>query len=133
MAKKDNAFRFRNWMVGALRGASRRFPPFYKKRNAAKQEYFIKTKMGKPLRRVKYQCEKCKEWFSSKEIRLDHTDPVVPLTGFPVLDNGEDDWNTYIKRMFCEAEGLSLLCVGCHNIKTNEEKAQRKDLKKPKE
>lgn len=42
---------------------------------------------------------------------------------------GTDDWNVIIERMFCEKDGLQVLCKVCHDIKSNEEKKIRKDLK----
>jgi len=51
---------------------------------------------------------------------VDHIDPVVePSTGFV-------DWNTYIERMFLEAEGYQVLCWQCHKDKTEAERKQRK-------
>ena len=117
-------------MVGALRQASRRYPPHYKMQNQHKDEYFIKTKTGKPMRRVRYKCMECKEWYSSKDIRRDHIEPVVAVTGMPRLPNGKVDWNVYIERLLCPPEGLQLLCKGCHDLKTANENKLRKSSKK---
>ena len=51
---------------------------------------------------------------------VDHISPVVePSVGFV-------DWNTYIERMFIEAEGYQVLCHNCHAAKTADERTQRK-------
>ena len=43
---------------------------------------------------------------------VDHIDPVVdPAVGFI-------DWNTYIERMFIEAEGYQVLCHKCQSSAT---------------
>jgi hypothetical protein len=31
----------------------------------------------------------------------------------------------FVERMFCEVEGFQLLCKGCHQTKTNEERKAR--------
>ena len=66
----------------------------------------------------------CRHWKESKRKRnnaaVDHIDPVVdPAVGFI-------DWNTYIDRMFIEAEGYQVLCHKCHTAKTNAERKRRK-------
>lgn len=50
---------------------------------------------------------------------VDHIQPVVdPRSGFV-------DWNTLIKRLFCEADGFQLLCYECHSAKTKDERKIR--------
>lgn len=67
--------------------------------------------------RVEYQCSKCQQWHMGKDVEVDHATPVVdPKTGFV-------DWNTFIDRLFCPSENLSVLCSTCHDTKTNSEKA----------
>lgn len=53
-------------------------------------------------------------------IFVDHIDPIIhPETGFV-------DWDTVIGKMFCEEEGLQLLCKECHKEKTADERKRRK-------
>jgi hypothetical protein len=54
-----------------------------------------------------------------KNVAIDHIAPVVPLTGF-------DSWDGVIDRLFCDEEGLQLLCRDCHEIKCQEETSGRK-------
>lgn len=126
-------FIFRAWLIRQLRRASYRFPPFYKVENAAKREFFIDGKTpGKKLRRVEYQCNQCKNWFNKKEINKDHIIPVIdPVRGFPLQENGDDDWTEYIKRMFMN--NVQMLCIACHNIKSGDENKIRRNRKKPKD
>ncbi len=50
---------------------------------------------------------------------VDHIQPVVdPRVGFV-------DWNTLIKRLFCEENGFQLLCHECHSDKTADERKLR--------
>lgn len=71
-----------------------------------------------------YRCAMCPDTnlHPKKNIRLDHINPVVPVTGW-------DDWNGYIERMFCEAEGFQVICLDHHKAKTQTENAARKSLK----
>ena len=126
----------KNYLISVLRKASRKTPAFSQAFNIAKEEFFIDTKSGGKARRVRFKCAECGRAFlnkvGSREIAADHTVPVVGIEGFV-------DWNTYIERMFCDADGYKILCnyeglrdgvESCHRIKTNLERAQRP--KKPK-
>ena len=64
-----------------------------------------------------HECANCGGHFPASHVAVDHIDPVVnPNLGFV-------DWDTMIKRMFCESEGLQVLCKDlCHAAKTSEEK-----------
>lgn len=47
---------------------------------------------------------------------VDHVVPIVdPEVGFTT-------WDECIERMFCEVEGLQVLCHDCHKLKSNEER-----------
>lgn len=103
--------RFNSFIASALRGASRRWAP--------------KTKCKRDARvaRNTYQCAQCGNLVGNKECAVDHTEPVIdPEIGFT-------DWDDYIKRMFCELDGLKLLCHDCHNAKTASEKERAKQRK----
>jgi 5-methylcytosine-specific restriction endonuclease McrA len=70
--------------------------------------------------RKKYKCAHCKGIFRTKEINVDHIEPVVdPETGFTTFDE-------YIQRMFCKVDGFQVLCKPCHDVKTQEENSRRK-------
>jgi len=69
--------------------------------------------------RVEYICSNCNEWFMGKDVQVDHTIPVIdPVKGF-------ETWDTFVDRVFCAIENLTVLCKPCHKIKTDEEKAIR--------
>jgi 5-methylcytosine-specific restriction endonuclease McrA len=107
-AKKPKVFDFKQWMVWQLRRASYKWPGRYKAVAAARVD------------RGQYKCAICGELFGTKQIALDHIEPVVdPKIGFV-------DWNTFIKRMFVEPDGYQVLCrAKCHKIKTKQETKQR--------
>ena len=54
-----------------------------------------------------------------KNIAVDHISPIVPVTGF-------DSWDGVIDRLFCNEDGLQLLCRSCHEEKCKEEMCERK-------
>jgi hypothetical protein len=71
----------------------------------------------------RYKCASCENSFPVKEIRRDHIETVIPLGGF-------DSFDGVIRRMFCDKEGVQILCLICHNIKTDQESELREMYKK---
>jgi 5-methylcytosine-specific restriction endonuclease McrA len=71
------------------------------------------------IERNQYVCAACEGIFPHGDIQVDHIEPVVALTGF-------ENFDVYIERLFCNIEGLQVLCRPCHKIKTDEENAARK-------
>lgn len=61
-----------------------------------------------------YKCECCGEVFRRKDINVDH---IVAIGRFK-------DWDTYIKRLFCESNKLAVLCISCHAEKTKKDKTK---------
>jgi 5-methylcytosine-specific restriction endonuclease McrA len=94
-------------------------------RERAKEVYYIKSKKGKDLKRVRFKCEECSKKFSAKNVAVDHIEPVIEIGGVPVRSNGLPDFNVYIDRLFCGIENLQLLCKPCHKKKTAAEAKQR--------
>jgi 5-methylcytosine-specific restriction endonuclease McrA len=119
----------------AIRSAIRRIfsrsPIVREKLNAVRRERIWYKQDGTPAAkpRVEYQCAKCSEWFMSKDIQVDHIDPVIdPNVGFV-------DFNTFIERLFCGPENLAPLCTKDHKAKTDLEKcigAKRRKAEKSK-
>lgn len=101
----------KTWLIPKLRRLSYMWPP----RNEAK-------KLARVSRGL-YKCAGCKEIFGPKEVTLDHIYPVVPLTGFENLGN-------FVESLFCKVEGYQVLCVPCHDKKTDKEDKLRELLKK---
>ena len=114
--------RFNSFVKSALRSASRKWPPKYK----CLQDAFIGSQINlKSGRMAKhYQCAKCLGAFPSKDVQVDHIHSIIdPTEGFT-------SWDSVVDKMFCESDNLQCLCIPCHKIKTQEEKAlakQRKD------
>lgn len=99
-----------DWLREKLRRLSYQWPPRTHAKNLAK------------IDRGKYRCACCKNIFGLKDISLDHIDPVIGPEGFINIQ-------TYIERLFCPANGFQVLCSGCHDQKTLEEKKIRLEYK----
>lgn len=70
-----------------------------------------------------FQCNECKEWFPDAEICVDHIIEAGRLNSF-------EDLPYFAKNLFCEVDGLQVLCkTGCHAKKTADYKAKIKQLK----
>lgn len=114
--------RFRSFIVSAIRGASQKWQPKWDAINAVFVKKGKNPKTGRPCKL--HRCCGCGELFPKGEMRADHVDPVVdPDIGFTT-------WDEFIERMFVEREGFQAICVGCHKIKSAEERTRRNYAKK---
>ena len=111
--------RFNSFVTSTLRAGARRWQPKYDTLNAAKTEKKINERTGRIAQH--YRCAHCLQEFTSKDMEVDHVQPVVnPLTGF-------ESWDVFIDRLFCEQDNLQAICKSCHKIKTKQEKTIRKN------
>ena len=105
-----------------LRNASRWWKPIAEAKKLAKR-----TKKNGDRQKYEYQCNMCKEWFSDKEIAVDHKVEAGTLTC-------GDDLKGFVERLFCEVEGFQVLCnkridglESCHKKKTDHYMKNRKN------
>jgi 5-methylcytosine-specific restriction endonuclease McrA len=106
--------RYRSFITSTLRSGMRRWPPKWKALKSAEVGRIVNKKTGKLA--MHYICAGCNVPHPSKDVQVDHIEPVVnPTTGFV-------SWDVYIDRMFCEKSNLQVLCTTCHRVKTKEEK-----------
>ena len=110
--------RYTAFVKGGLRSASQRWPPKYKVLSRAFVGSRINPKSGRLAKH--YQCSNCKDAFPAKDVEVNHIIPVIPVAGF-------DSWDGVIERLFCEQEGLEVLCKPCHKEITKQENAERKE------
>lgn len=77
-----------------------------------------------------HRCEACQLEFPRGKMKADHQEPVIPLD-----HNWKDspsnflgyDWNEVMRRLWIEkGDGWNVVCEGCHNLKSDEEKKQRR-------
>lgn len=64
--------------------------------------------------RNEYLCAMCNGKFPRKQVKIDHIDTVIPLSGF-------DSFDGVIRRLFCKVDQLQCLCDRDHDLKTLEE------------
>ena len=108
------ASRYNSFIKGGLRQASIRWPPKYTVLKAAEVGKRNNKATGRTA--MHFVCAHCDLYYPNKQVSVDHITPVVdPAVGF-------DTWDKTIERMFCEADGLQVLCKGCHDKKTKGEK-----------
>jgi 5-methylcytosine-specific restriction endonuclease McrA len=108
--------RYFQFIRTALRSAFARYPVrFHAKKQAER------TVTGK-RHRYEYKCAGCKKWFKSNEVQVDHIEPCGSLRTYKDLPK-------FVERLFCEADGLQILCKSCHHTKTQAERAAAKKEK----
>ena len=106
---------FWSFIRACLRQKSRRWAPVYETLAAARRP--SKNKTNARLK-WEYKCAKCKKWYAQKDVSVDHIIPAGRL-------NDYDDLPAFVKRLFCETDGLQVLCKKCHDKKTKQETATR--------
>lgn len=106
---------FWSMIRAALRQKSRWWKPVSQTKMASRRKYNGPNKRQK----FEYQCAQCKNYFPDKRIAVDHIIPVGSLMS-------SDDLKGFVERLFCEKQGLQVLCDKCHDAKTKQEKATRK-------
>lgn len=106
---------FWSFIRSSLRQKSRWWKPILIAKMNARRPY------KGPNKRLKweYQCNKCKKWYPDKKVNVDHIAPLGELRCYEDLPN-------FVKTLFCEASNLQVLCSGCHDKKTKQEKQKRK-------
>lgn len=112
--------RIRGFITSTIRSGFRRWPEKYTALDRAKVGKIKNKQTGRLAEH--YRCASCNGNFISKDVQVDHIDPVVPLTGFTT-------WDNFIERMFCDSEKLQVLCIKCHKDKTKKESELRKNLR----
>lgn len=66
-----------------------------------------------------FQCAKCRQWFPDKQVQVDHIIPCGSL-------KHHNDIVTFLQRLTPESpEAFQVLCSGCHQHKTNQEKLNK--------
>jgi hypothetical protein len=138
--KKQKEFRLKEFLIGKLRAASKKYPPFNEAKKLAKVDVSVKynpedetldvcTDQGERIRikvvkkaqnrdRVMYRCAHCKELFFDYMYILDKDGEIKKKAMLavdhiePVVPIGKEDvsWDEYIARLFCDVSNLQVLC-----------------------
>jgi hypothetical protein len=115
--KKLKTYNFYTVMMQALRPVWRNHP--------TRREFF-KNSRSAPNTWICAECgKKCAGASKGKksEFRIDHIEPVIPLTGFT-------NWDDVIRRLITGPHNLQVLCLECHGVKSKAENAARRKHKK---
>lgn len=102
-----------NFIKGKLRQASLRWP--------ARNEALKASRKA----RGRYECAICKTLVKVDQIQLDHTEPVIPLQGAPLNQDGTLDLNIWCRRLLIKTEEWAAICKICHESKTTQEDTMR--------
>ena len=62
--------------------------------------------------KYEYQCATCKKWHIRTDVEVDH---IVEAGS---LKSGKD-LELFVEKLFCEVDGLQVLCKKCHHAKTH--------------
>lgn len=117
-----------SWLIPKLRHLSRYWVGKTIARDNAKVYIEIGTfKNGKPKMSPRYRCAECdrqgiKKLYEEHETQMDHIKPVVDIKGF-------NNWDDYVKGLFCEPSNYQCLCTMHHDEKTKKENLYRKKEK----
>jgi hypothetical protein len=88
---------------GGLRQKWSRYPVRYHAMANASRKY----KGTDKRRKQEYQCAKCKGWYMGKEVEVDHIIPCGSLKSYADLPG-------FVERLFCEIDGVRVVCKPCH-------------------
>ena len=121
------AARFHSFIKGGLRALTNRWGPKNecKKKARVARGIYRCAGFGIPAHKVPASIVDDKKG-RINNVYVDHIIPIIGPEGFV-------SWDQTIKRMFCEVDGLQVLCKECHDNKTKQEREQnviaRKDRK----
>lgn len=69
-------------------------------------------KNGTPKYKYYYPCQGCGEFFDSSDVlEIDHIDEIGSFYE-------HENWDIYVRKMFCDLDNLQALCIICHDKKT---------------
>ena len=111
--------RMHSFIKSALRAASNRWGPKYEVQKAARIERGIYLCAGykRKAHSVPASLPPKPGNKRRRKVTVDHINPIIdPACGFQT-------WDELISNLFCEADGLQLLCSDCHTAKTKDERS----------
>lgn len=100
---------FWSFIRSGLRSKSQRWWPVYTVLREARRP----SQSANARLKWEFMCAICMHWFPQKLVQVDHIIPCGALTSF-------EDLPGFVRRLFCEKDGLRVLCKVCHNRVTHE-------------
>ena len=108
---------FWGFLRSGLRNMSRRWPPIARQAKCkARRSYCGPNKRQK----WEYECSLCGRWKADKEVAVDHVTACGSLRSFEELA-------TFAERLFCEPDGLRVVCHECHADVTAMQRHEKPD------
>lgn len=105
-----------SFIRSGLRQKSRRWAPIYQCLARAKRPSQSKNKKLKN----EFLCSMCGGWFAQADVQVDHIRAVGSLKEL-------EDLPAFVRNLFCEVDGLRVVCTDCHQIVTNEQAALKRN------
>lgn len=123
---------FWGFLRSGLRQMTQRWPPIVRLVFENNRRPYVG-----PNKRQKFEylCSECQQWFpraitvagkSKAQVHVDHIEECGKLACY-------EDVGTFVKRLFCEADGLRLLCKSCHAHRAEVSREMAKLATSPKE
>lgn len=106
--------KFWSFIRSGLRSTYNKWPPKWEVLHQAKRNYKGPNKRQK----YEYLCAECQKYHAQANVQVDHIEPAGALNSF-------DDLVAFVQKLFVGVEGLQVLCTGCHDKKTQEERKQK--------
>ena len=91
----------------ALRQKSRWWKPIAECKKLARRV----SKSKNNRQKWEYQCKKCRQWYKSDQVNVDHIEQAGSLRSY-------EDLPRFVETLFCEQDNLQVLCKSCHDEKT---------------
>lgn len=127
-AKPKKVPKLRPWIIQQLRRLSMKWPARNNVNIRTRRELPRKTNKDGTLSKkpnYEHQCNICKQWFSSKEVQMDHINPVVDIDAIKGISD-EEYIGKFAMSLFCGEDNFQKICINCHNTKTTQENLLRK-------
>jgi len=103
--------RMMSFIRSNLRLATRKWGPMRQAKDLNRRTY----RGANARQKWEYKCGDCGKWFKGTEVAVHHRIPCGSLKDW-------DDLGDFARRMFCEVDGLKLVCDGCHKAEHEKEK-----------
>lgn len=116
--------RYFSFIRSALRAAWVKYPVKGQVLKKSRRNVKKTEKMDRRIHRhrFEYKCAVCKKFHKATQVQVDHIIPCGSL-------NCYEDLPRFVSTLFCEEDNLQVICIECHNQKTNQERAERAEAK----
>lgn len=112
--------RYWTFIRTTLRSGARRYPPIVRQALGAARERYRPQPGESPTRRKwVYRCAICDQLKFRDQVEVDHIEPCGSCRSY-------EEVGEFARRMFCEPDGLRILCKSCHQEVTDDQRRLRR-------